>query len=523
MSDPDDDDEDGRSREARVVEGINDAPELPPIESPDELPYGQWDGDVDSYCAWRTLNDLGNARRLQARFGQDCCSVHGLGWHAWHEGRWNREDGEDRAQVAAQNTANAIRGESRKLMGEHPERAKALLTHARRSGSSWAISAMLREARPHLNVPLAALDARPELANVKNGTMELDRDLRCRPHRREDYLTKLMPIRYDPDAGFPVFREFLATILPNVRVREFLQRWFGYCVTGYTHEQLIVMFHGAGANGKSTLLDTLRFVMGDYVQILPFASLLQDDRKRGSEPSPDIARLPGVRLVTASEPELGRAFSEAVIKTLTGESTILARHLREGFFEFAPQFKLVVSCNNRPKVRGQDEGTWRRLLLVPFDQTIPPEERDKRLLQRLRAEAPGVLNWLLEGARLYLADGLNIPGEVRAATSDYRIESDPLRPFLSEWCVRGPGVGNVRAKRLYRAYVLWCDEQARDPISQTRFGLSLGDMGVAKWLSNGVYYLDIALNEMAAAIVEADDARRNEHGGHRAAVPAENG
>jgi putative DNA primase/helicase len=495
-----------------IARMIEQAPTVAAVEELGEIPHAQWDGDLDGYCAWRKLNDLGNARRLQARHGADMHTVAGLAWHTWHAGRWDREEGENRARLAAHRTAEAIYQEAAKMKGDD-ERAKALRAHAHRSSSSWSITAMLREAEPYLAMPLAAFDAHPELVTVANGTLELGKQVRRRPHRREDYITKLAPIAYDADADYPLFKEFLADIQPRPEIREFLQRWFGYCLTGWTHEQVMLLCHGGGANGKSTLLDAVRHVLGDYAVVLPFASLLRDDRRRGAEPSPDIARLPGVRLVTAAEPELGRSFSEATIKTLTGEDTLIARRLHQEFFEFTPQFKLVVCCNNRPTVRGQDEGIWRRLLLVPFDVVIPPEQRSKTLQAELRAEAPGILNWLVEGARLYCEGGLAIPETVRAATRSYREESDPIGRFLADWCLRGSGVGSVRARRLYQAYKVWCDEEALDPMSQTKFGLRLGDRGIGKMQSNGVFYLDVTLTAAAELAIEGSERHREAKGG----------
>lgn len=495
-----------------IVEGIANAPVLAPVAEGDisELPLHQFDGSLDTWCARRATNDLGNAERLRARFGADLLYVRGVGWHAWDGVRWNRGEGDDRAHLAAQRTAIKIRREAKAAEGQDKKRCSALLAHAHETGGSSRIAAMQREARPHLAQPLDALDSRPELLVLSNGTLELSRRPRLRHHRREDLLTRLAPVAYDPDADYPVFKEFLHEVQPDPAIREFLQRWFGYCLTGWTHEQVMVICHGAGANGKSTLLDALRSVMGDIAVVLPFASLLHDDRRRGSEASPDIAQLPGARLVTASEPELGRSFSEATIKTLTGEGRISARQLHQEFFEFTPQFKLVVSCNNRPTVRGQDEGIWRRMLLVPFGVTIPPEQRDKKLLEKLAAELSGILNWLVQGASLYLETGLQVPDGVRAATEGYRQDSDPLGEFLSAWCVRGPAVGHTSSQMLYEAYKAWCQDQALEPVTRRVFGLKLGDRGIAKMKSSEIVYLNIELTDAARG--ELDARRRPQQG-----------
>src|SRR5262249_5005445 len=162
--------------------------------------------------------------------------------------------------------------------------------------------------------------------------------------------------------------------------------WFGYCLTGDVGEQVMVLFHGRGANGKSTLLSLMAHVMGDYALTLPIQSFLHDDRRGGGDATPDLARLPGARLVMAAEPERGSRLSEAVVKTVTGGDKVVARRLFEGQFEFEATFKLVLSANEKPRITGQDEGIWRRVTLVPFAAAIARERRDKRLIEKLKAE-----------------------------------------------------------------------------------------------------------------------------------------
>jgi hypothetical protein len=190
-------------------------------------------------------------------------------------------------------------------------------------------------------------------------------------------------VLYDPNAEAPIFHKFIREVVPDDEVRIFLQRFFGYCLTGSTKEQAILMLWGEGSNGKSTLVDLLNWLLGDYALVTPFASLLHTDQRRGGEPTPDLARMPGARLVSAAEPETGARFAESMLKQLTGGEKMTVRHLRQDFFEFKPQFKLCLSFNNKPYIRGQDEGIWRRLLLVPFNQRFVDADRLK--------ENPGAL------------------------------------------------------------------------------------------------------------------------------------
>ena len=479
------------------------------------------DDDLDLRLALYPKHDLGNGRRLMARFGADLLYVKDVGWHVWAESHWDRDDGERQAHLRAQDTVDAIKDEAEALQahgpfGDPPEdedEAKAFqkeweklvdgrFAWAVASGGSARISAMLREAAPNVSAKLEDLDADPFMLNVVNGTLALRQadsgkgggDLALMPHQREHLITKISPAAYDPEAEAAAFRRFLDQILPDREIQGFLQRWFGYCLTGDTSEQCLVLCHGVGANGKSTLVDTVKWILGDYAMTLPFASLLHDDRRRGSEPTPDLARLPGARLVSAAEPEIGQRFSESLIKTLTGGEPITARHLQQDFFEFAPSFKLVLSFNTKPSVRGQDEGIWRRLLMVPFDVIVPKERRDRDLAQKLRGESSGILNWMLDGLRLWFEGGLQIPEAVRAATAAYKSESDPLGQFLEMATQRKPGA-HVQAKQLYTAYTHWCKENAVEPLSMTAVGRKLGDRGFEKDRIGVVYYKDLELLE----------------------------
>ena len=493
------------------------------------------DDDLDLRLALLPRNDIGNAGRLMARFGPDLLHVPDVGWHAWTETHWDCEDGERQAHLRAQDTVAAIKDEAVAVekhgpFDDPPEaEAEAKEFHkqwdkfvegrfawAVASGNSGRVSAMLREAAPNISLRLEGLDADPFLLNVANGTLALraaaaggpqggddgadsggaggEGDFALLPHSRGHHITKISPARFAPEATAATFRHFLDQVLPDREVQTFLQRWFGYCLTGDTSEQCLVLFHGTGANGKSTLVDTVKWILGDYAMTLPFASLLHDDRRRGSEPTPDLARLPGARLVSAAEPEIGQRFSESLIKTLTGGEAITARHLQQDFFEFTPTFKLVLSFNTKPSVRGQDEGIWRRLLMVPFDVTVPKAQRDRDLPAKLRAEASGILNWMLDGLRLWLEGGLQIPEAVRAATAAYKTESDPLGQFLEMATLRKAGA-HVQAKQFYTAYTHWCRENAVEPLSMTAVGRKLGDRGIEKERVGVVFYKDLELLE----------------------------
>ncbi len=479
------------------------------------------DGTLDGQLALKPLNDLGNAERLITRFGHDFLFLRGAGWAAWDGAVWNLDDGETRIELAAHATARALLDETRRL-GESlkgnkdgGERVEQFGRFASRSGNGQPLAAMVRRAQPVLTVGMETMDARPDLFNCRNGTLDLSGlEPRLIPHDRQHRITRCANAAYDPDARCEQFLRFAETCWPGGDLEdggsalELIQAWLGYCLTGHTGEQKILCLWGQGANGKSTLLSVIERVLGSYASTLPFASLLHDDRRRGSEATPDLARLPGRRFVVASEPDRGARFSESMIKTLTGGDTIIARHLHHGFFEFVPEFKLTLSFNAKPRIVGGDEGIWRRLILVPCTTFIPPEKRDAALPAKLMGEASGILNWLLDGWRAWRRSGLPMPSSVKAATEAYRVVSDPLGSWL-EWATEPAPGERIAAKRMFECYVAYCRENGEEPVNPNWFGRMLTDRNVARSKIGGVnYYLDRRLTveaQGAGAPVKQDD------------------
>lgn len=478
------------------------------------LPTGQYDGDLHELLGFKAKNDLGNSERFIARFGENFRYVPEMGWLVWDGKRWNAEDGEASAQIKAQETSSAIRQEARAMEQIKETSNEDINQHfawARRSGESGKIACMQKEAKPHLMVKTEKLDSHPYLFNADNVTLELGKKVIARQHRREDLITRVSPVVYDPAADCPIFRETIDTILPDRDVQEFIRVWSGYGLTGDISEQELIIYYGQGRNGKSTLMDVLSHIMGDYALTLPFTSLLHNDRKGGGDATPDLAELPGARGVTAAEPDAGARFSESMLKTMTGGEKMKARHLNKGFFEFTPQFKLTLAFNNRPSVRDGSDAIWRRINMVPFDVQIPEDEVDKHLKSKLMEEAPGILNWMIGGAEEWFKSGLVAPNVVRAATQDYRADSDPIGNFLNEMTVPVEGV-KVRAKVLHEIYEKWCKASAVEPVNNNRFGRTLRDKGLKKETVGVVWYFDIEINQPALENLEAASGQRNNGG-----------
>lgn len=432
--------------------------------------------------------DQGNAERLVALHGQDFHYIYPWGTFAvWSGERWNLDNTGAIVRLA-KNTARAMFHEADCGDG-HID--KDLAKHALNSQSRSRIEAMIALAQSEPGVPLLPdqFDNDPWLLNCANGTVDL-RTGELRKHRREDLLTKIAPVEYDPDAEAPVWESFLHRILPSEALRRFVQRVLGYAAAAVVSEEILVILYGYGANGKSTLVNAVMEALGDYaMQAAPDLLLA----KRGSHPT-ELADLFGARFVASVEVDEGRRLAESLVKQLTGRDRIRARRMREDFWEFDPTHTVFLATNHRPEVRGTDLAIWRRIKLVPFEVTIPDDEQDKKLPQKLRAELPGILAWIVRGCVEWQREGLGAPEEVTAATEGYRAEMDVLAAFIEDRCVVGPKY-KANATDLYHAYQEWCDENGEKWEKQTKFGLRLGERGFRREKAQRVTWYGIGLRD----------------------------
>ncbi|MGI4790202.1 MAG: DNA primase family protein [Janthinobacterium lividum] len=411
--------------------------------------------------------DLGNAARLVERHGKNLLYCVGLGWLHWDGTRWYQV-GKGRVVTLAKETIRNLHREASEALDNDQGQADAL--HAVRSMSEPRLNAMsnLAASEPGVEVEADALDGSAWLLNVLNGTVDL-RTGELRPHDRADLLTKLAPVAFDPTADCPAFQAFLERIMPDPELRAYLQHVLGYGLTGDVSEQCLFFFYGGGANGKSTLLNVMADVMGAYyLQASPDLLTVKD---KGHIPV-DVADLKGTRLAATIEGEEGRAMAEALVKQITGGDRIKARRLYKDPFEFSPTHKIILAANHRPVIRGMDHGIWRRIKLVPFTVTIPDHERDPHLGEKLRAEASGILNWLVEGCREWQRGGLQEPPIVRDATAEYRSEMDHIREFVERRCRFGPEYQETGAA-LFQEYKGWCRDNGEEAEGKMTFNRQL--------------------------------------------------
>ena len=503
-------------------------------------------------CAQLDQNDRDNARRVIIWFGCDLAYVAGMGWLTWRGTHWLRDEGELQARLHAQNVVDRIKlepimiepapGQERLLLAAKALRDKeqSALTQAdmdlvqgaknikeqlskkrssRRSfavtsGNAGRTSAMLLQAASLQSVDQDDLDANAQAFNLMNGTLKFSwvRDEECPDpeairwagkidfdaHNRADMITRRAEVEYDVEAKCPVWDEFLQRVQPNDEMRRFLQVFHAYALLiGGNDEQKLIFHYGGGANGKSVFIETLGRLAGKYRSVVSPDTITGDTNRAGQQASPDIARLFNTRMVTIEELPRGSPLKESLIKAVSGGTKMTARFLQKEIFEFEPMFTAVLTGNDMPEISGTDFGIWRRVLLMEWAVTIPDSEQVAfgEMLKRFDAERSGILNWLLEGLRLYMSHGLKefIPSAVTEFTEDYREDRDPVGQFAEACVVRTTDGSKVQGKDMFKAYQDWSEENALKAWQQTNFGRRMSALKFKKKKGRVVEYIDVRL------------------------------
>jgi putative DNA primase/helicase len=426
----------------------------------------------DKINSLREITDLGNAKTLNDLYENKLKWCFNLDeWYIWNGKQWVKDDA-DQIRRYADNTLKAIVDYANNhLSGDDKTKA---IKKALECQSHYRLNGMLAEAKPLLPISIEAFDTDPWKFNCLNGTVDLKTGSLL-PHNRSDLISKIAPIKYDPSASCDKWDSFLNDIqLGNKEKIWFLQKAIGYSLTGLTSEQGLFILQGCGENGKSTLIKTILNIMGSYAQHTPTETFLtkKDDPVRN-----DIARLPGARFVSAVEAEQGRRLAESLIKQLTGGDRVSARFLHKELFDFDPQFKIFLSVNHRPVIRGTDHAIWRRIHLIEFDYMVPENKQIKDLEKILFEEASGILNWAITGCLGWQQEGLNPPEEVIQATKGYRQEMDVLGSFLDD-CCEIKETETVIFSDLYNAYKNWCEKSGEKyTLTKKAMGTALKERG----------------------------------------------
>ncbi|MCE9597039.1 MAG: DUF3854 domain-containing protein [Spirochaetia bacterium] len=429
------------------------------------------------------LSDLGNAERFVEDHGIALAYV--SDWErpiVFDNKRWikNSEISNQRKMFG---TVRRIAEEAAELESE--EKRKAVSKWAEQSESLSRIMGAITLSRGLVKqLSSADLDCNPLHLNCKNGTIDL-KTSELKPHDPEDYITQLSPVEYDPNARSLAFGRFLLQIMDgNKYFVKALQRIAGYCLTGSIKEHALFMLWGEGGNGKGTFLGLLRDVLGlDYAGEAMGDMLLE--KRYDSHPT-ELANLFGKRCVTASEANRGRHLNEALVKRLTGGDQITARRMREDPWTFEPTHKIMYMVNDKPEIQGTDAGIWRRIFLIPFTVKFEGKKLDRDLPDRLRASAlPAILAWAVRGCIEWQRHGLSMPEQWRAATDDYKADSDALGRFIDDECIKGK-TERIAFAELYDAYEKWCHLEGCELRNKTDFARDLQSKGFVSVKSGNV-------------------------------------
>jgi putative DNA primase/helicase len=474
------------------IDGVEDVPESEPAPAEDP-PAPEPPKPTEAAAAKiEKFTDLGNARRYVARYRGTVlyCDLWNR-WLVWDNMRW-KEDQKLEANARAADLIRSLYPMAKKIKDE--DERKAFLRHLIKSESHRSLAAMVTLAKADRTVAREPddFDNDPWLCALKNGTLDL-RTGQLRAHDQKDMITKLAPVAYNPAARCPNWLAFLDMImLGRKSLIDFLKRALGSSLTGITSDKAMFILYGPGGdNGKSTMVEVIEMVLGNYAMRTPVDTFLK--KREGSIPN-DIARLRGARFVWAAENDRGVRLAESLIKEMTGGDRMAARFMRGEFFEFMPAFKIWLATNHKPVIRG-DAAIWRRLKLVPFDYVITKDKQMKRheVMAMFRSELPGILNWAIEGCLEWQRDGLGVPDEVINATREYEAEQDTFSMFLEEKCVRAQNA-RVMSLALYREYKAWAEEHGETPASHKTFASLMSERGFAKTKTmKGALYSSVGL------------------------------
>lgn len=440
--------------------------------------------------AFHLTTDQANADRILRNFGSKMM-VAGGRWYLWAGTHWKLDTGDGIKYALGLSRlieAEAVDYERRHATSSedadaNKKIAEGLRKWGKASESKKSLDAAIGLVRKQICVEPDELDSDPFALNCLNGTVDL-RTGSIKQHNPDDRITRLLTISYDPKAKAQTWERVISEItlednLAKKPLAGFLQRWFGYCATASTREQKFAVHWGSGSNGKSTIIGTIESVLGPYASTAPPG--LMEATKHERHPT-EIAGLFGQRMVTAHESEDGAVLREGFIKQATGDDTLKGRYMRQDFFDFRPTHKLQLLTQHKPVIKGQDDGIWRRVMLIPYlavfgdavgvcdpGQSKPATHvKNKGLVEQLRGESEGVLAWLVRGAVDWYAAGLNPPDIVLEASREYKSEQDKVGHFIHELCELGPDKKAV-VKRLYDAYMVWTRENGYTALGKMRF------------------------------------------------------
>lgn len=420
-----------------------------------------------------TFDDMGNAERFVDLFGENVryCYTEKK-WYFYNSMRWS-VDNLGVILRMADKCVEAMKAEAKLYLQADEESggdmAKAFEKHMKSSRSNKSKKAMLSEVEHHIPILPIQMDRYKMALNTPSGIINL-KNGDVKAHNPEYYFTKITSVDCAEAADCPRWLAFLDDIFAGDKdLIRYIQKAVGYSLTGSTAEQCAFFLYGTGRNGKSTFIDVIRDVFGDYAaNIQPETIMVKSSQSNAI--NSDIARLKGARLVTSVEPNEGVRLNEGLLKQLTGDDTVTARKLYSEEFEFKPEFKLWMATNHKPIIRGTDTGIWRRIHMIPFNVQIPEDKVDKNLTHKLKAEMTAIFKWCIDGCLMWQREGLQMPAAVLKSVREYRREMDVISAFIEDKCTLE---GTVQASMLYAAYASWADSNNEYCMSNTKFSTEL--------------------------------------------------
>lgn len=443
-----------------------------------------------------SFDDMGNAQRLYDMFGDKIrYNFNDKRWMIYDKNKWVY-DITGYIQKLIDKAVEAMKQEAKYYEKYDAENGTEMLKdfekHMKKCRSNNSKTALDKEIRHYVGITPNALDRNKMLLNTPDGIIDLAK-FKFMPNDPEKYFTKSTTAKYVKHADFPLWKKFLSEIFGgNEELIRYVQKAVGYSLTGLTDEQCAFFLYGTGRNGKSTFLDIIREIFGDYASNIQPETIMV--RTAAGAANSDIARLKGARLVTSVEPNEGVRINEGLLKQLTGDDIVTARKLYGDEFEFKPEFKLWMATNHKPIIRGTDTGIWRRIHLIPFTVQIPEERIDRKLKEKLLEELDGIFLWCIKGLRMYQSEGLKKPSAVEQAVNEYRNEMDTISKFLDECTVSAP-LQSVRASELYNIYTKWCEQNGEYKMTNTKFSIEIQKKFERKKMKNGNVYCGLDFSE----------------------------
>jgi putative DNA primase/helicase len=443
----------------------------------------------------RSWDDMGMAQRFLDMFPHSFLySMVDKTWYVYNGSYW-KQDNQGLIEKAADKVINNLKNEKHVIPEDVDEDdyKKAWKKFEKRERSRSSKVNMVNEIKHLVPVLHNQWDQEHMLLNTPSGYIDLTNGT-LHNHNYNKMFTQETGVDFSENVDCPLWIKFLNQTFQNDQeLIHFFQKIIGYSLTGSNSEQVMFILYGNGRNGKSVLLNIIKYIFGSYAKTMNATTIMQKRIGISQGATSDIARLEGARLVVSSEANEGDRLDESLVKQMTGGDTLVARYQYGKDFEFDPVFKLFMATNHKPKIYGTDEGIWRRLVIIPFTHTVKKENVDKKLEDKLKAESMGILKWAIEGAMMWQSEGLNPPDVIQNAGNEYRKEMDVIEAFIDECCVTNDSY-KVKASELFDAYKKWANETNNwEGMTNNKFGREITKRFERKRLTIGNYYLGLDL------------------------------